>query len=97
MYVMSDLFNEIGIFLFSLILVSIGILSIKHYYDVRKSGEAIAIGRHQPARYGEGMPVYLLKGKYAIKNANNYLVSGIFCLLVGLPFFVLIIYSWVTS
>lgn len=72
---------------FSAILVVIGILSIKHYFDVKITGEDTTF-KYQTGRYNHVNDIHFLKGKASIKYAWRYLIQGIIFLIIGLYIFI---------
>jgi hypothetical protein len=81
---MSQILN---IILF-VILVAIGILSIKHYFDVKNTGEDTTFRFQQPGRYNHVNDIQFLKGKASTKYSWRYLIQGIIFLMIALYIFI---------
>jgi hypothetical protein len=80
--------SNYGIIVMGILLTYYGVLEIFHYFEVRRTGIEIVVGKlyYHPT-------VKVLKGKFVKKRAIYWLISGIVWIIVGL-FFSLLGYVW---
>jgi len=90
---MAEILNTFVVITALLLPGVFGFLSIRHYFDIIKSGESLTISKINRMSYGQGMEVRILKGKQAIKDARTHLINGIILLSISLPIYLWLIYK----
>lgn len=81
------------IFLISLIFNVFGYFLIRKYFEVMRTKEETTFTSNPWQYYQQDYDFQINRGKAATKYAWIYLANGIFCLIFGIPLFILFIMS----